>query len=283
VAVFGISLQWRIVALSAAVALGGCGGGGGDDSGTAKQAAAATVPSRPVAQTDLQIAQSIYGGTRTPADFYADPAPSGHGYVATSHLKNTDLGVAASVTSPQYELCTNDWNEAFGWSELSAQNAPQYADLVVTNEDPRYFEFGRARSGEPQIYLRGRIYKCAYLDRSLTDLRTASGDAGQINRRPLTAAELKTLSEYLWQFTIYNNTGHAVLKSDGSSNDSGLAHTLYIANLVRNGVSGNCDRIDVVAWRHTAELSTGRMQLDVQSLWSFGARDSAGVAQLCSG
>jgi hypothetical protein len=272
--------RWRLAAL-AAVVLSACGGGGGESSAPTPSASA---PPRPVTQSDLQIAQSVYGtGPRTPAGFYADPPPSGHDYVATMHLKNADVDAAAVAPQPLYELCTDDWNQAFAWSELGAQNAPQYSDLVETNDDPRYFEFGRVRQGDPTFYVRARVFKCAYLDRAAANLRTAVGAAGQLNRRPLTAGELRDLSEYLWQFTQYNNVGYAVIESGGTSTAASLTHTLHIGKLERGGVSASCDRVDVVAWRHTLDTTTGSLQLEATTLWSFGARESAGLVSLCSG
>ena len=153
-----------------------------------------------------------------------------------------------------------------------------YADLVETNEDARYFEFGRSRPGDPQFYLRARVFKCAYLDRSSADLRAATGPAGRLNQRPLTAAELQTLSEYLWQFTQYNNFGHIVLKSSGDATSAGLSHTLHLASLSRGGVSAACDRISVIAWRHDLDAATGAVELNVETLWTFGARENAGVS-----
>jgi hypothetical protein len=263
--------------LATAFALVGCGGGGGG-SAAPTPAAAST---RPVDQSDMQIAQLLYAGTvRTPADFYSDPAPSGQTHVSTTHLKNADIATG-TAGQPLHELCTNDWNEALSWSETAARNAPQYSDLMETNDEARYFEFGRARQGDPDFYLRARVFKCAYLDRSSADLRSIAGPAGRLNQRPLTAAELRTLSEYLWQFTIYNNFGHTVLKSTGATSTGGLSHTLYIANLVRNGTSTNCDRVDVQSWMHTVDSASGDLALDVRTLWSFGTRESAGVAQGC--
>ena len=123
----------------------------------------------------------------------------------------------------------------------------------------------------------------AYLNRATANLRAASGAAGQLNRRRLTGAELRAISEYLWQFTTYNNFGHTVLKSTGATSTSGLSHTLYIANLVRSGTSASCDRIDVQSWVHTVDSASGDLALDVRTLWSFGTRESAGVAQTCQG
>lgn len=268
------------VVIAATCMLVSCGGGGGSPAPFSSTAA----PSRAVEQSDSKIAQSVYGdGARTPSGFYSDAPPSGREYVATVHLKNTDIDAAAVAPQPLYELCTNDWNQALTWSESSAQTAPQYADLVETNDDARYFEFGRVRQGEPQFYTRARVFKCAYVDRSDANLRVSAGPAGQLNQRPLTTIELRNLSEYLWQFTTYNNVGHAVLKSSGTTNGDALTHTLHMGSLVRSGLSSACDRIDVSAWQHSVNASSGEMQLDLQTLWSFGARETGGVVELCSG
>lgn len=279
------TLRWRWqLAAFAAIALSACGGGGGGGGGDSAPAPAATSLARPVEQSDLQIAQSLYGnGPRTPAGFYSDPAPTGHGYVSTVHLKNADVDGAAAAPQPLYELCTDDWNQALAWSESSAQGAPHYADLIETNDDPRFYEFGRVRQGDPTFYVRARIFKCAYLDRAGADLRVIAGPAGQLNQRPLTATELGNLTEYLWQFTQYNNVGHIVLKSSGSSSSGALTHTLHIGSLARNALSSSCDRIDVIVWRHTLDAATGRLELDVETLWNFGAHETAGVTSLCSG
>jgi hypothetical protein len=265
----------------AAIVLSACGGGGGD---SAAPTPSAIAPPRPVTQSDLQIAQSVYGlGPRTPMGFYSDPPPSGHEYVSTMHLKNADVDAAAVAPQPLYELCTDDWNQALSWSDLGAQNSPQYSDLVETNDDPRYFEFGRVRQGDPTFYIRARVFKCAYLDRAAANLRASAGPAGILNRRPLSAAELRDLSEYLWQFTKYNNVGYAVLESSGSAGAASLSHTLHIGVLARGGISSSCDRVEVVAWRHTLDTTTGTLQLEATTLWSFGARESAGAVSLCSG
>jgi len=268
------------MAVLAAVVLSACGGGGGDSSAPAP---AVSAPPRPVTQSDLQIAQGVYGtGPRTPAGFYSDPPPSGHDYVSTTHLKNADVDAASVAPQPLYELCTDDWSQALEWSELGAHSSPQYSDLVETNDDPRYFEFGRVRQGDPTFYVRARVFKCAYLDRASVNLRAAAGTAGTLNRRPPTAADLREMSEYLWQFTQYNNVGYAVLQSSGSSTTGTLTHTLHLGVLVRGASSGSCDRVDVIAWRHTLDTMTGSVQVESQTLWSFGAREAAGVASLCS-
>ena len=181
------------------IALTGCGSGGSSD--------APVVNDRPIAQTDMEIAQMLYLDTRrTPQGFYADDAPPMQGVVATAHLKNADL---SGPNAPQFELCTDDWSTALAWSDQIATGA-QASNLVETNTTTRYFEFGRVKAGTPQTYVRARVYRCSYLDRSAVDLRTLSSVAGQFNQRPLNATELQQLSEYLWQFTAYNNYGNGV-------------------------------------------------------------------------
>jgi hypothetical protein len=271
-----------VAVLTATIATSSCGGGGGGASAPSAPSHVAPTPivsPRPVAQTDFEIAKTIYSGSpRTPEGFYADPTPPGQ-FVATAHLKNSDI---EGASGPEHELCTDDWNQALSWSEEHAQEAQSYSDLVETNDEPRFFEFGRTRASEPEFYVRQRVFKCSYVDRAAVDLRAPEGAAGLLNLRPLTAAELKTLSEYLWTFTEYNNFGSAVLKSLGTAGATSFSHSLYIASLTRNAVSSECDRIEVLEWKHSVDSSTGALTLNVETVLSFGARETSAGVELCS-
>ena len=217
--------------------------------------------------SDVEIAQRLYADAqRTPPGFYQESTSTT--YQATSHLKNTDLAGATT----QFELCTDDWNTALAWSEQTANGAT----LTETNATQRYYEFVRTRAGTPTLSMRARVYRCAYLDRAGVDLRQPTSSAGVLNQRPLTADELRVLSEYLWQFTAFNNYGNAVLASRPDS--AALAHSLIIATLTSNN---SCDRIVVLEWKHSAGQS-GALTLTQQTLWEFGARRNAGVVELCS-
>lgn len=273
--------QWlRGFTVSVALAVSSCGGGGGGSSNSSP--ASGPVVQRPTDLTDEQIAALLYAGSpRTPAGFYKETPPASYAYSNTTHLKNTDVADIASDAA-QYELCTDDWNEAFNWSETAQQRASQYADLVATNDDPRYFEFARVRSSDPEVYLRGRVFKCAYVDRNANDLRVSSSAAGTLKSTPTTAQTLQEFSEYVWQFTSYNNFGHAVLSSSGTNTATTLTHTLLIANLERHAISSTCDRITVEAWRHAAAVATGELTRSVEELWSFGAREASGVVERCN-
>ena len=74
-----------------------------------------------------------------------------------------------------------------------------------------------------------------------------------------------------------------MLESSGSSTSTTLSHTLHMGVLARAGISSTCDRVDVIAWRHTLDTTTGTLQLEVTTLWSFGAREQTGAVSLCTG
>jgi hypothetical protein len=269
---------WQLLcaALAAAIlALAGCGGSSG--------AASASPPAAAlygVAQGNLQIAAALYqDAARTPAGFYADPAPPGENYVATMHLRSDDV----AAVGPSFELCSDDWNQALQWSETAASSTGSYSNLVGNSSTARYFEFDRLRPGTPPLYLRQRIYLCSYLDRSGAAPGIASGPAGTLNLRPIGADDLRLLSEYLWHFTPWNNYGHAVLVSEADPLAAGPAHTLVVATLVADGAGPGCDRVDVEAWRHSLAAGSGALVRSLQPLWSFNARQGAAGAEACGG
>ena len=263
--------------------LSACSGGSTANTSATNNAPTAQVAAVPhlISPGNASIALLIYGDTqRTPVGFYTETAPVFTGYVATHHLKNSDVAVIAVTT--QYELCTDDFNQALQWSETANTNSGDHADLVVNDATDRYFEFNRVRAGTPQGYLRARIYKCAYLDRTDVDLHATTGNAGMLNVRPLTASNLQQLSEYLWQFTTYNNFGNVVLSSTGNSTAATLDHSLVIAALTRASVATNCDTINVLEWKHSLDKSNGNLTLSITPLWSFNAQQSNGVVSVCN-
>ncbi len=254
--------------------LAACGGG-------ADAPASVPVAVSPVSQSNATIAALVYSDSqRTPPGFALEPVPSLGVAVQTWHLRNDDL--APGATAP-HELCTDDSSQALQWSDDADALSGDNATVAGDGSTERYFEIDRLRPGTPQTYLRERVYRCAYLNRDDTNLALPEGAAGQLNERPLDAAGLQALSEYLWQFTSYNNYGNVVLQSSGSSSSGQLDHTLYIATLHRAASAASCDTIEVLAWKHTMNASTGMLELSVATLWSFGASDASGVASLCGG
>ncbi len=272
-----IRTSWVYVSLLT-MTLTACGGGNSESTAALPPTSFASV--RAVELTDTEIAQLLYADNkRTPTGFYKEPPLSYPGYVATLHLKNTDLPGAANPA--QFELCTNDWTVALDWSDQAAA-AMSGSTLIETNATSRYQEFIRLRLGTPQGYVRTRVYRCDYLDRSAVDLHSASGAAGSFNQRPLTAEDLQQLAEYLWQFTTYDNYGNAVLKSSGQPTANGMQHTLVIASLPASSDANGCDRIEVISWTHSLDTQTGILVRSVDTLWEFGAKQSAGLVELCN-
>jgi hypothetical protein len=274
-----VRLRHFFAGIIAACALGiaGCGGGSGGTATTPAMPSAAAQYG--ISSSNLEIATALYqDSARTPAGFYADPAPPGESYVATLHIKSSD--VAATATA-DFELCTDDWNQALQWSEAAAGTGGGYANLVGNSATARYFEFDRLRPGTPQLYLRQRVYLCSYLDRSGTVAGVSTGPAGSLNLRPIGAGDLRQLSEYLWRFTAWNNYGSAVLASEPDPVDTGMAHALVVATLVSNGAAAGCDRIDIVAWRHKVTAGTGALERTLAPLWNFNARQGNAGAENC--
>ncbi len=275
---FLVSLHRALAPCGIAMLLCACGGGG--SAATSSSAPVTASASSGITQTNAQIAGLIYSDSqRTPSGFYSDSVPVFDGYVATAHLKTTDLNPSAVL---HYELCSDDFNEALQWSDNANTLSGDNASLTGNSNTDAYFEFDRLRSGTPDGYLRQRIYKCAYLSRSTVDLQASSGDAGTLNARPLDAATLKNLSEYLWQFTGYNNFGNVALSSTGASGANSLTHSVIIASLIRASSNGSCDTINVVNWQHSVNLTTGELTLSVTPVLSFQAQESNGAVSVCS-
>lgn len=229
-----------------------------------------------LAPSDEAIAAQLYAGTpRTPPGFVTDPVPPSFEQVTTYHVKSQQVAVPAATA---FELCTDDWSEAFAWTEEVAAGSAEYLDLVTNETADGYFEFDRVPRGQPQRYVRMRVYRCAYLDRTGVDLAAPTAFAGTFNRRPLDAAALRALSEYLWLFTPYNNAGHAAIASAARAGAT-LAHAITIASLT--SVPGGCDRVTLTEWTHSVEPATGALALSVTPLREFRARRDAGALAGC--
>jgi hypothetical protein len=267
-------LTTRLLLVAVIVCVNGCGGG----------ESAAPAPNTTQKAADLATAQKVYAGTpRTPAGFYADPAPIGvTGTVATTHLKNSDLAGAPSGAAA-FELCNDDMAQATAWSEGKSTFMGSYADLVDVTGNARYWELTRVPRADVSARLRHRVFRCSYVNRSELDPATDSGPAGTLNLRPLDAASLKDLTEYLWHFAVFNNADHVVLDSAAGAAPNGfLAHVITMAHLTRATVSGDCDRIDILRWTHSANTTTGSLSRQLDTLQTMRTRRSNGLVELCA-
>jgi hypothetical protein len=238
-----------------------------------------------VSTSDLSLAARLYkGDERTPSGFDVESRPASvNGTVSTRHLKNTDFATGPQAASPTFEVCTNDMAQAIDWSERQATWNGQYSDLVEVGGNAHMFELIRVPRADNTAMLRHRVFKCDYLDRSSSDLRADSGAAGAMNQRPLTADELEALSEYLWQFTVFNNSDYAVESSTRSANGGLLSQTIRLGQLVR-GVNGACDTVQLRDWTHTMDAVSGSLSRTLTDVRSFKVKSLAnGVAETCIG
>jgi hypothetical protein len=181
-----------------------------------------------------------------------------------------------------YEICTNDMAQAIDWSEKQATWQGQYSDMVEVNSDNRMIEVVRVPRADVSAMIRHRVFRCDYLDRAGSDLRADAGSAGSMNQRPLTADELKSLAEYLWQFTMFNNSDYAVLGSSSSQSAGSIVETIRMGQLVR-GSAGGCDTVQVSDWTHTMNATDGTLTRGLTAVRSFKVRSSGGSAASCSG
>ena len=279
-----------LVLLLSLTTLAACGGGGGGASSPPpvnSQPPApppVTVQEPAVSAADLSLADRLYKGTeRTPSGFDVETRPSNvAGTVSTRHLRNTDLATGAQSIGATYEVCTNDMSQALDWSERQATWQGQYSDLVEIRSDSRLFEVVRVPRADVTAMVRHRVFRCDYLDRAGSDLRSDSGVAGLMNQRPLNAGELEKLAEYLWQFTVFNNSDYAVQSSVSNTSGNSIVQTIRMGQLVR-GADGGCDTVQLVDWTHTLNAADGSLSRTLTAVRSFGVKSAGGVAQACAG
>ena len=237
-----------------------------------------------MAAADLALAGRLYkGDERTPAGFDVEARPANViGTLSTRHLKNTDFATGPQGISATYEVCTNDMAQAIDWSERQAAWQGQYSDLVEMRSDTHMFEVVRVPRADVTAMIRHRVFRCDYLDRSNTDLRVDVGAAGNMSQRPLTADELEKLSEYLWQFTMFNNSDYVVEGSTRSSNGGTLVQTIRMGQLIRAS-SGGCDTVQLVDWTHTMNSVNGSLTRSLTNVRTFQVTSVSSAAQSCAG
>ena len=278
-----------VMSVSALAACGGGGSGAAAPAGVNSQPASAQVApvvSAPpsMAAADLALAGRLYkGDERTPAGFDVEARPANViGTLSTRHLKNTDFASGPQGISATYEVCTNDMAQAIDWSERQANWQGQYSDLVEMRSDTHMFEVVRVPRADVTAMIRHRVFRCDYLDRSNTDLRFDVGAAGNMNQRPLTADELEKLSEYLWQFTMFNNSDYVVESSTRSSNGGTLVQTIRMGQMVR-GAAGGCDTVQLSDWAHTMNAVDGTLTRSLSNVRSYQVKSTSSGATSCAG
>ena len=230
------------------------------------------------------ILQAIYRDIRTPEGFYQEPTRDPATFYTIHHVTNTGIMAPSLVTdaTPVYELCSDDFSEAYNWSEIASSSSGRSLDLADTTDTEMYFEFSRFNPEELNRIDLSRVFKCTYLDRSGVNLNDLSVFKGVLAKRPFDAYDLKLVVEYLWLFSYSNNFGHVVLSSDSTETADEYVHTLTEATLqVSHDPFGECDLIEVFVSTHVANKATGEIHTEIQPMTAFKSKLVEGVPQLC--
>ena len=229
---------------------------------------------------DAEILGMVYDNDYSvPDGFYVDERAGTVGSYTVHHVLDA---------SNSYEICSDDLVEA---QALEAEDNRSWAVngyFVTSHETERYFEFVRELAytgdvgniGDVTSPGYGRIFKCAHISRDGVDRTLRDGYAGRLGSEPLDDATLRDFTEYLWQFTFFNVVSKKVIASYASANGPVFGHTLLLAMLTNQG-DGACDRVDVIEWRYTADRESGEISRAFETLRSFEATQSDGIATFC--
>lgn len=263
----GLRPFWCVTLLSA-LALAGCGGSGGAPT---QETVAADV-----SDDDLQLAKLAYSPEqRVPEQFYQEVRLYPDRSEFRFHVKASDVGLDNGGND--FDLCSNDFAEALQWSAQSAISRQFDTSLSGTAETDWYFQFERTINDDEPGMLINRVFKCASFDRTGSNV---IGFAGRIAKDNVDAADLRFVSEYLWQFSVYNNALNAV--SSSATEATGLGHVIErVAVLVGGGSRAGCDRIEVWHWRHELDPGNGDLVSEQQFVYGFDARQTNGQVVLC--
>lgn len=252
-----------------------CGGSGSSASAVAESTIGAASQNDAML-TDSQIIALVYDNHYSvPAGFYVDErAQTDRSFTIHHVLDNSD----------SYEVCTDDYAEALAWEEADNASRSVQGYFVESYENERYFEFARELSYNSDVGNIdditspgfGRVFKCSNTSRDGVDRMLLSGFAGTLNAHPLDADSVRVFSEYLWQFTFFPNSRKKVIGMRAAETPGELQHVLELAFATNQG-SGNCDLIEIVDWRFSANRQSGAVEHHFEITRTFEARlDTAG-------
>ena len=245
-----------------------------------KQTSETVLQMRADTDNEYAVMAAIYSDQRTPDGFYQESLPDADQYTI-HHVKNTALLAGGmSLTSPVYELSSNDFTESLQWSESAALQRATYRQLVDNTETDLYFQFTRFDPDDPVQTHYYRVFKDDALDRSGYDKNNPGDYQGKIMMPMFTAEQVKYIIEYLWQFTYSNNYGNAVLESYTSETGSEYTHIMNEARLTM-GVDGGCDTIKVFEIQYTVQKGNGKIWKNEYPMYQFSSAHDNSEYLLC--
>lgn len=232
--------------------------------------------------TDAEIMSKVYDPDYSvPANFFADERAATDSAYSVYHVKDT---------SGSYEVCTNDFNQAYAWETRDNERRSVGGVYVGSYENRMYFEFIReleytdaiGNVVSPTSPGFARVFKCSYVSRESVDRDSRDGFAGYLNSVPLTGAETAKFVQYMWHFSFFWPKEKTVLDTSGQETSSHLEHSLLLALRTRGG-SNQCDRIELVDWVFSVDRPSRRMYRQFTLIRSFEARLVDGAPRKCIG
>jgi len=226
------------------------------------------------------IIAAIYDSNYTvPDNFFVDERADTPQSYSLYHLKDSSVS---------YELCTNDFDQAFQWENTDNSERAVNGDYVGSYENDKYFEFIRELyyptgvGNVPGTTSPGfaRVFKCSNINRNGVDRNLRDGFAGILNVRPLSLNTIREFSEYLWQFAFFETSQRKVLLTYSAELQTTVEHTLLLGFAINQG-TGRCDRIEVVDWIFSADKSDGQVHKEFLLLFSFEAQLVDNTPELC--
>lgn len=266
--------RWLLLIVATAL-LSGCG--------AAAQSGAPDTPPTVAAKNapdHADLLNKVYDTSySTPDGFHVDERAETEETYTVHHVK--DISVS-------YEVCTDDFHEALAWEAADNESRVVNGHFVDSTENPWYFEFTRELTypndvgnvqGETTLGF-SRIFKCATISRNGVDRNLRDGFGGTLNARPVTAATVKDLTEYLWQFEYFESSARKVIESMSTETDDDIRQTLRLAFLYPQGY-GTCDRIEVVDWTFSADKHSGEITRQFQFRFAIEAQHDSGKPVEC--
>ncbi len=266
-----------LLTISLSAFLASCGGGGSTEA-PAPPATAPVTQSGPTLPSDLDIIAKLYDPNfSVPEGFFVDERAGTAQSYTVHHVLNP---------TGAWERCTDDFEQAQVWEAEDNDSRSVSGFYVGSIETDRYFEFIRELSydddvgniGDPTSPGYARVFKCSHSSRDNVDRSALSGYAGTLNARPVDAAAVADFAEYFWQFSFFPQRHRKVL--DTWSAVDGARHTLLLGFASTQG-TGQCDLVEVVEWRFSADATSGRVDGDFRLIHSFRAELAGGSPRLC--
>lgn len=230
--------------------------------------------------TDEVIMERVYDtGYQHPNDFFVDERADTPRSYSVYHVKDESMS---------FELCVDNMDAAVQLEAIDNARRQVSGLYVETIETEQYFEVVRELSYPDSIGNIdeltspgfARVFKCDFVDRAGVDRNLRDGYAGSLGTVPVTERDLRLFTQYQWQFTFFWPARKTVLDTYSTELDDAIKHTLLLAFRSYQGPD-QCDLIEVVEWTFSADRTSGAIEKEFDSLYSFDARFVNGAAQKC--